>query len=167
MKNTDYKYDENLISNLAYEMIVKKYGLDRENINHAIYYAVTSLDSHINSIKKIEDNEESILLGDYYSFEYYNLVQGNLMLLNKISSHMSDTYKYLQTGYLEKNQLYHIIFNLYQILFSEYDITPDNEDITKILDSYEKNYHDKISSIVRTDFEKEYMLDKARAINVK
>ncbi|MDO4813923.1 MAG: hypothetical protein Q3988_02385 [Gemella sp.] len=165
MRSSDYKYDKNLISKLAYDRIVEKYGLDKENVNQAIYYAVTSLDSHINSLIKIENSEENVLLGDYYSFEYYNLVQGNLLLLNKISSHMSDTYKYLQTGNLEDAELYHIIFNLYVILLGEYDIKMDNEDIDLVIEAYENTYHSKLSSVVDVEFNKENLLEKARAMN--
>lgn len=165
MKSKDYKYNENLISSLAYKEIVEKYSLSKENINHAIYYAVTSLDTHIDALSKIEDSEENILLGDYYSFEYYNLLQGNLELLNKISSHMAEVYKYLQTGTISKEHLYHIIFNLHLILLSEYGMKLDDEDIINILESYEKTYHTKLKSIVEIDFNKVEILEKARAMN--
>lgn len=164
MKNSEYKYDENLISNLAYDRLVDRYGLDKENVNHAIYYAITSLDSHINSLKKIENSEENILLGDYYSFEYYNLVQGDLFLLNKISSHMANIYKYLQKGNLSKNQLYQVIFNLYAILLDEYGLKLKYDDIDLILDSYMNFYHEKIVSVAEVEFDKEYLLEKARAM---
>lgn len=157
-----YNYNENLIENLSYNYIVDKYSLNKENINKAIYYAVDSLSSHINSMKTNDNKEINILLGDYYSFEYYNLVQDNLPLLASISSCMSLKYQYLQKGFLDKDELFYIVFSLYEILMEEYNFKFDLEDIGRVVQSYEDYFMFDLAFLVDFTFDKNYLLQKAR-----
>lgn len=167
MRSSIYDYNENLISELSYKYIIDKYALNNDNLNQAIYYAVSSMDAHVNSIINSAGSQLNILLGDYYSFEYYNLVQNNLRLVANISLSMSKNYEYLQRDILGVEEVYHIIFSLYEVLINEYNIQLTEKDIECIIASYEKYFLNKLSQVVSFNFDKNNLLESARERYVK
>ena len=71
-----YNYNERLIEKLNITSFIEKYNFDNELYNTAIFCALSSIDSHKLEGDSIES--KSLLLGDYFSFEYYSLLVGGL-----------------------------------------------------------------------------------------
>lgn len=87
-----YNYNERLIEKLNITSFIEKYNFDNKLYNTAIFCALSSIYSH-----KVEDDSiesKSLLLGDYFSFEYYSLLAGSLDKLAILTETM-------QTGYLQ------------------------------------------------------------------
>lgn len=84
-----YTYNEQLIEKLNIKNFIEKYNFTNEKYNEAIFYALSSLYEHYKEEKK---STKSILLGDYYSFEYYNLLKDDLDKLHVLTSGMREGY---------------------------------------------------------------------------
>ena len=65
-----YNYNERLIEKLNIIPFIEKYNFNNEKYNTAIFCALSSIYNHKANYDHIES--KSILLGDYYSFEYYS-----------------------------------------------------------------------------------------------
>lgn len=91
-----YNYNELLIEKLNLEYFIKKYNLENENYNKAIFCALSSIYEHQNKIEN-QYPTKSILLGDYYSFEYYSLLNTELDKLRKLTDVMKKGYRLLAT----------------------------------------------------------------------
>ena len=87
-----YNYNERLIEKLNITSFIEKYNFDNELYNTAIFCALSSIDSHRLEGNSIES--KSLLLGDYFSFEYYSLLIGSLDKLTILTETM-------QNGYLQ------------------------------------------------------------------
>ena len=81
-----YNYNERLIEKLNIIPFIEKYNFSNESYNTAIFCALSSLYSHSARFEHIES--KSILLGDYYSFEYYSLLKDDLDKLSTLTETM-------------------------------------------------------------------------------
>ena len=118
-----YNYNERLIEKLNITSFIEKYNFDNELYNTAIFCALSSIDSH-----KLEgDNIESksLLLGDYFSFEYYSLLVGSLDKLAILTETMQTGYIQLISKEINEDEFSLSIiktwFSFYNIEFQESD----------------------------------------------
>ena len=118
-----YNYNERLIEKSNIKSFIEKYNFDNELYNTAIFCALSSIDSH-----KLEgDNIESksLLLGDYFSFEYYSLLVGSLDKLAILTETMQTGYIQLISKKISEDEFYISViktwFSFYNIEFQESD----------------------------------------------
>ena len=118
-----YNYNERLIEKLNITSFIEKYNFDNELCNTAIFCELSSIDSH-----KLEgDNIESksLLLGDYFSFEYYSLLVGSLDKLANLTETMQRGYLQLIAKEISENEFYLSViktwFDFYNVEFQEFD----------------------------------------------
>ena len=118
-----YNYNERLIEKLNIIPFIEKYSFDNERYNTAIFCALSSLCSHSARFKPIES--KSILLGDYFSFEYYSLLKDDLDKLSVLTETMRVGYFQILTKRMSEEEFYLSIiktwFNFYNIEFQEFD----------------------------------------------
>ena len=118
-----YNYNERLIEKLNITSFIEKYNFDNELYNTAIFCALSSIESH-----KLEgDNIESksLLLGDYFSFEYYSLLIGSLDKLTILTETMQNGYLQLIAKEISDNEFFLSViktwFNFYNVELQESD----------------------------------------------
>lgn len=118
-----YNYNERLIEKLNIIPFIEKYSFNNERYNTAIFCALSSLCSHSARFKPIES--KSILLGDYFSFEYYSLLKDDLDKLSILTETMRVGYFQILTKRMSEEEFYLSIiktwFNFYNIEFQEFD----------------------------------------------
>ena len=68
---------------------------------------------------------KSILLGDYYSFEYYSLLKDSLDKLANLSDTMKSGYFQVVTGKINLEEFY---FSIIKTWFSFYDVEFNESD---------------------------------------
>lgn len=148
-----YGINKNLIKNLGYYYIEDKYNLNNNNINKSIYLAASSLYEHIKVINNVENKIEGILVGDFLSFEYYDILKDDLKKLQTLSSIMGKNYLYLIKKNITKRDIRKIAISLPLVLFEFYNKKIMEKDkeilIEKFLNSYD------ILSILKYKNEKE------------
>lgn len=148
-----YGINKNLIKNLGYYYIEDKYNLNNNNINKSIYLAASSLYEHIKVINNVENKIEGILVGDFLSFEYYDILKDDLKKLQMLSSIMGKNYLYLIKKNITKRDIRKIAISLPLVLFEFYNKKIMEKDkeilIEKFLNSYD------ILSILKYKNEKE------------
>ena len=118
-----YNYNERLIEKLNIIPFIEKYSFNNERYNTAIFCALSSLCSHSARFEHIES--KSILLGDYFSFEYYSLLKDDLDKLSTLTETMRVGYFQILTKRMTEEEFYLSIiktwFNFYNIEFQEFD----------------------------------------------
>lgn len=118
-----YNYNERLIEKLNITSFIEKYNFDNELYNTAIFCALSSIDSHKLEADNIES--KSLLLGDYFSFEYYSLLIGSLDKLANLTEIMQTGYLQLIAKEISENEFYLSVietwFNFYNVEFQESD----------------------------------------------
>ena len=118
-----YNYNERLIEKLNIIPFIEKYSFNNERYNTAIFCALSSLCSHSARFEPIES--KSILLGDYFSFEYYSLLKDDLDKLSTLTETMRVGYFQILTKRMSEEEFYLSIiktwFNFYNIEFQEFD----------------------------------------------
>lgn len=148
-----YGINKNLIKNLGYYYIEDKYNLNNNKINKSIYLAASSLYEHIKVINNLENKIEGILVGDFLSFEYYDILKDDLKKLQMLSSIMGKNYLYLIKKNITKRDIRKIAISLPLVLFEFYNKKIMDKDkeilIEKFLNSYD------ILSILKYKNEKE------------
>ncbi len=148
-----YGINKNLIKNLGYYYIEDKYNLNNNKINKSIYLAASSLYEHIKVINNLENKIEGILVGDFLSFEYYDILKDDLKKLQTLSSIMGKNYLYLIKENITKRDIRKIAISLPLVLFEFYNKKIMEKDkeilIEKFLNSYD------ILSILKCKNEKE------------
>ncbi|KXB58451.1 hypothetical protein [Gemelliphila asaccharolytica] len=148
-----YEINKDLIKNLGYYYIEDKYNLNNNNINKSIYLAASSLYEHIKVINNVENKIEGILVGDFLSFEYYDILKDDLKKLQMLSSIMGKNYLYLIKENITKRDIRKIAISLPLVLFEFYNKKIMEKDkeilIEKFLNSYD------ILSILKYKNEKE------------
>ena len=148
-----YEINKDLIKNLGYYYIEDKYNLNNNNINKSIYLAASSLYEHIKVINNVENKIEGILVGDFLSFEYYDILKDDLKKLQTLSSIMGKNYLYLIKENITKRDIRKIAISLPLVLFEFYNKKIMEKDkeilIEKFLNSYD------ILSILKYKNEKE------------
>ena len=119
-----YNYNERLIEKLNITSFIEKYNFDSELYNTAIFCALSSIESHRLDGDSIES--KSLLLGDYFSFEYYSLLVGSLDKLTNLTETMQNGYLQLIAKEISENEFYLSViktwFNFYNVEFQESDI---------------------------------------------
>ena len=119
-----YNYNERLIEKLNIIPFIEKYSFNNERYNTAIFCALSSLCSHSARFEPIES--KSILLGDYFSFEYYSLLIGSLDKLTILTETMQNGYLQLIAKEISENEFFLSViktwFNFYNVEFQESDI---------------------------------------------
>ena len=116
-----YEINKDLIKNLGYYYIEDKYNLNNNNINKSIYLAASSLYEHIKVINNVENKIEGILVGDFLSFEYYDILKDDLKKLQTLSSIMGKNYLYLIKENITKRDIRKIAISLPLVLFEFYN----------------------------------------------
>ena len=118
-----YNYNERLIEKLNITSFIEKYNFDNELYNTAIFCALSSIYSH-----KVEGNSiesKALLLGDYFSFEYYSLLVGSLDKLAILTETMQTGYIQLISKEINEDEFSLSIiktwFSFYNIEFQESD----------------------------------------------
>ena len=118
-----YNYNERLIEKLNIIPFIEKYSFNNERYNTAIFCALSSLYNHGTCSNRIKS--KSLLLGDYYSFEYYSLLKDDLDKLSSLTDIMKVGYFQLLTKRMSEEEFYLSIiktwFNFYNIEFQEFD----------------------------------------------
>lgn len=137
-----YIYNEQLIKDLGYYNLIDKYQLDNNRVNEAIFYAVAAIDSHIRNIIKVD--AENILLGDYFSFEYYSLLKDNLDELQKLTTILEENYNALAMDELYGNDILFLSLSLPTLLCSFYNKELYFEDALEIIDNFTLKYKEEL-----------------------
>ena len=118
-----YNYNERLIEKLNITSFIEKYNFDNELYNTAIFCALSSIESHKLEGDSIES--KSLLLGDYFSFEYYSLLIGSLDKLANLTETMQNGYLQLIAKEISEDEFYLSViktwFNFYNVEFQESD----------------------------------------------
>ena len=118
-----YNYNERLIEKLNITSFIEKYNFDNELYNTAIFCALSSIYSHKVEGDSIES--KSLLLGDYFSFEYYSLLVGSLDKLTNLTETMQNGYLQLITKEISEDEFSLSViktwFSFYNIEFQESD----------------------------------------------
>lgn len=141
-------YDKTLIEKLGYIELIEKYNLLNNETNKAIFYAVSSLDKHIKSFKKSKVNVENILLGDYYSFVYYDILKNNLEQLSLLTKSTEYIYILLANNkYNEKNTL-ELILILPTLLLSFYNKKLEINDKIMLVENFYKKYSNEQNDFI-------------------
>lgn len=108
---------------------------------------------HIKVINNLENKIEGILVGDFLSFEYYDILKDDLKKLQTLSSIMGKNYLYLIKENITKRDIRKIAISLPLVLFEFYNKKIMEKDkeilIEKFLNSYD------ILSILKYKNEKE------------
>ena len=119
-----YNYNERLIEKLNIIPFIEKYKFNNEKYNTAIFCALSSIYNHKANYDHIES--KSILLGDYYSFEYYSLLIGSLDKLTILTETMQNGYLQLIAKEISENEFFLSViktwFNFYNVELQESDI---------------------------------------------
>ena len=119
-----YNYNERLIEKLNITSFIEKYNFDNELYNTSIFCALSSIESHKLEGDSIES--KSLLVGDYFSFEYYSLLIGSLDKLTILTETMQNGYLQLIAKEISENKFYlsviKTLFNFYNVEFQESDI---------------------------------------------
>ena len=119
-----YNYNERLIEKLNITSFIENYNFDNELYNTAIFCALSSIESHKLEGDSIES--KSLLLGDYFSFEYYSLLIGSLDKLTNLTETMQNGYLQLIAREISENEIFLSViktwFNFYNVEFQESDI---------------------------------------------
>lgn len=118
-----YNYNERLIEKLNITSFIEKYNFDNELYNTAIFCALSSIYSHKVEGDSIES--KSLLLGDYFSFEYYSLLVGSLDKLAILTETMQTGYIQLVSKEISEDEFSLSViktwFSFYNIEFQESD----------------------------------------------
>ena len=118
-----YNYNERLIEKLNITSFIEKYNFNNELYNTAIFCALSSIYSHKVEGDSIES--KSLLLGDYFSFEYYSLLVGSLDKLAILTETMQTGYIQLISKEISEDEFSLSIiktwFSFYNIEFQESD----------------------------------------------
>ena len=86
-----YNYNNEVIKKLNITQFINKNNFNNENYNLAIFCALSAVYEHYK--KDVKDiSTTSLLLGDYYSFEYYSLLQKDLDKLKLLTNVMKKGY---------------------------------------------------------------------------
>lgn len=148
-----YGINKNLIKNLGYYYIEDKYNLNNNKINKSIYLAASSLYEHIKVINNLENKIEGILVGDFLSFEYYDILKDDLKKLQTLSSIMGKNYLYLIKKNITKRDIRKIAISLPLVLFEFYNKKIMDEDKEILIEKFLNTYD--ILSILKYKNEKE------------
>lgn len=118
-----YNYNERLIEKLNITSFIEKYNFDNELYNTAIFCALSSIESHRLDGDSIES--KSLLLGDYFSFEYYSLLVSSLDKLAILTETMQTGYTQLISKETSEDEFSLSViktwFSFYNIEFQESD----------------------------------------------
>ena len=119
-----YNYNNEVIKKLNITKFVENYSFNNENYNLAIFCALSAVYEHYN--KNVCDiSTNSLLLGDYYSFEYYSLLQKDLNKLKLLTDVM-------KKGYLDlinkKINLNDFVIDIIKVWFEFYNLVFENKD---------------------------------------
>ncbi len=148
-----YGINKNLIKNLGYYYIEDKYNLNNNKINKSIYLAASSLYEHIKVINNLENKIEGILVGDFLSFEYYDILKDDLKKLQTLSSIMGKNYLYLIKENITKRDIRKIAISLPLVLFEFYNKKIMEKDKEILIEKFLNTYD--ILSILKYKNEKE------------
>ena len=132
-------YNKEFIEKLNIYSLLDKYNIKKGNCTSAIFYALSSVDKHFKSINKNEVKTLDLLFGDYYSFQYYDLLKNDLKKLEELTLVMKNGYVSL----LENNRIEIFILQLVKLLFSFYSkkiLQKDEEKLLLAIGYYYKIY---------------------------
>lgn len=119
-----YTYNKELIEKLNIKYFIKKYNLNNEKYNLAIFYALSSVYEH-HCRKEQKISTKNLLFGDYYSFVYYSLLKYDLDKLILLTDVMKTGYLGLIKLTMDINSFNRTIisqwFDFYNLTFDEKD----------------------------------------------
>lgn len=118
-----YNYNNEVIKKLNITQFIKNYNLNNENYNLAIFCALSAVYEHYK--KDVKDiSTTSLLLGDYYSFEYYSLLQKDLDKLKLLTNVMKNGYLDLINNTTSLNEF---VINIIKVWFRFYNLTIEDK----------------------------------------
>lgn len=120
-----YNYNNEVIKKLNITQFIKNYNLNNENYNLAIFCALSAVYEHYK--KDVKDiSTTSLLLGDYYSFEYYSLLQKDLDKLKLLTNVMKNGYLDLINNTTSLNEF---VINIIKVWFRFYNLTIEDKEL--------------------------------------
>ncbi len=159
MLKDNFIYNKNLIDSLGYENLIKKYNLKNNNYNYAIFYALSSLDKHIKQVKNSEINAQDLLIGDYFSFEYYYLLSKNLQKLHIVASAKEKLYTILAKNNLCTADIFELITELPITFIKLYNKELLKEDISNLIKTFFNFYYDEIQFLCNENISLDDLLE--------
>ncbi len=121
-----YNYNNEVIKKLNITQFIKNYNLNNENYNLAIFCALSAVYEHYK--KDVKDiSTTSLLLGDYYSFEYYSLLQKDLDKLKLLTNVMKNGYLDLINNTTSLNEF---VIKIIKVWFRFYNLTIEDKELT-------------------------------------
>ena len=119
-----YNYNNEVIKKLNITQFINKNNFNNENFNLAIFCALSAVYEHYK--KDVKDiSTTSLLLGDYYSFEYYSLLQKDLDKLKLLTNVMKKGYLDLINKKIDLNDF---VNNIIKVWFEFYNLVFENKD---------------------------------------
>ena len=123
-----YNYNNEVIKKLNITQFINKNNFNNENYNLAIFCALSAVYEHYK--KDVKDiSTTSLLLGDYYSFEYYSLLQNDLDKLKLLTNVMKKGYLDLINNDISLNKF---VINIIKVWFRFYNLTFEDKDLAEL-----------------------------------
>ena len=125
-----YNYNNEVIKKLNITQFINKNNFNNENYNLAIFCALSAVYEHYK--KDVKDiSTPSLLLGDYYSFEYYSLLQKDLDKLKLLTNVMKNGYLDLINNTTSNNttSLNEFVINIIKVWFRFYNLTIEDKEL--------------------------------------
>lgn len=120
-----YNYNNEVIKKLNITQFINKNNFNNENYNLAIFCALSAVYEHYK--KDVKDiSTTSLLLGDYYSFEYYSLLQKDLDKLKLLTNVMKNGYLDLINNTTSLNEF---VINIIKVWFRFYNLTIEDKEL--------------------------------------
>ena len=132
-----YKYSEKFIEELNLKQLENEYSLSNKNYNLAIYYALSAVEQHYKEIVTNKISTIPLLMGDYYSFEYYYLLKDDLQKLDELTTVMKEGYKSL----INNGNVVDFFESIIKVLFNFYNKIIKKEDAEKLLQKFKKYFN--------------------------
>ncbi|MBF0715518.1 hypothetical protein [Gemelliphila palaticanis] len=144
MSKNFYNYNENLIEVLGYKDLLLNNSFNNAEINNAIFYAISALDSHIKDLEKNSFSTKNILLGDYYSFSYYSFLVNHLDKLKKLTEVVETNYLILAKEKYKLIDLKKIALSIPILWFNFYDKELDIQSTKILLEKFYTHYKEQL-----------------------
>ncbi len=157
MINYSTQYNEQLISNLGYENILSNINFNEIKKEDVVYastfiYAISALDKHLKNVTDPQGiSTEDVLLGDYYSFEYYALLSDNLSILYNLTEVMEKNYILLAKNSNDVDNIIELALSLPRFLFSTYNLNMTAKIEYFFLGRFFYNYKLQIEKLISTN----------------
>lgn len=162
MSRDFYGYNKNLIKELGYFDLIKKYNFSNIYWNEAIFYAISTFDKHIKVINNKNIGTEDILLGDYFSFEFYGKLKEDLSKLFLLSECVENKYSILSKEVITVNDIVNLATSVPKVFFNEYKIKVDERELEYLVEKFYFKYSEVLEELTNEKIDLTLLIDELR-----